>query len=64
VDTNYWSGNAPLDQEKAGGRYAADLILQLPARGTGSVALHSGLTGSTGFMVDAIAREYEVTVLR
>jgi len=33
VDTNYWSGNAPLDQEKAGGRYAADLALQLPARG-------------------------------
>ena len=41
VDTNYWSGNAPLDQEKAGGRYAADLVLQLPARGAGSVALHS-----------------------
>jgi hypothetical protein len=33
VDTSYWSSNAPLDQEKAGGRYAADLILQLPARG-------------------------------
>jgi len=34
VDTNYWSGNAPLDQKrKAGGRYAADLVLQLPARG-------------------------------
>src|SRR6476620_293968 len=28
------SGNAPLDQKrKAGGRYAADLVLQLPARG-------------------------------
>ena len=40
VDTSYWSSNAPLDQEKAGGRYAADLILQLPAR-AGSVALHS-----------------------
>ena len=40
VDIGYWRGNAPLDQEKAGGRYAADLILQLPAR-AGSVALHS-----------------------
>ena len=39
VDAKCWSGNAPLDQEKAGGRYAADLILQLPARGAGSVAL-------------------------
>jgi hypothetical protein len=64
VDTNYWSGNAMLDREKAGGRYAADLILQLPARGLGSVALHSALTGSTGYMVDAIARGYEVTVLK
>jgi hypothetical protein len=44
VDTNYWSGNAPLDQKKkAGGNYAADLVLQLPARGSGSVALHSVL---------------------
>ena len=40
VDISYWRGNALLDQEKAGGRYAADLILQLPAR-AGSVALHS-----------------------
>jgi hypothetical protein len=48
VDTNYWCGNAPLDQEKAGGRYAADLILQLPARGAGSVALHYALIGSIG----------------
>jgi len=28
-------------KKKAGGRYAADLVLQLPARGSGSVALHS-----------------------
>jgi hypothetical protein len=27
-------------KRKAGGRYAADLVLQLPARGSGSVALH------------------------
>jgi hypothetical protein len=40
LDISYWRGNAPLDQEKAGGRYAADLILQLPAR-AGSAALHS-----------------------
>jgi hypothetical protein len=64
VDTNYWRGNAPFDQEKAGGRYAADLVLQLPARGAGSVALHSALIGSAEHLVDAIARGYEVTVLR
>jgi hypothetical protein len=64
VDTNYWRGNASLDQEKAGGRYAADLVLQLPARGAGSVALHSAFIGSTEHLVDAIARGYEVTVLR
>ena len=64
VDISYWSGNAPLDQDKPGGRYAAGLILQLPARGAGSVALHSSFTGSTGYVVDAIARGYEVTVLR
>jgi hypothetical protein len=61
VDTNYWSGNAPLDQEK--GR-RADLALQLPARGAGSVSLHSAFIGSTEHLVDAIARGYEVTVLR
>ncbi|MEA2818115.1 MAG: hypothetical protein QOJ86_119 [Bradyrhizobium sp.] len=33
VDTNYCSDNAPLDRGKAGGRYAAGLVLQLPARG-------------------------------
>jgi hypothetical protein len=64
VDTKYRSGNASLDQEKAGGRDAADLVLQLPARGAGSVALHSALIASTGCMVDAIARGYEVTVLK
>jgi hypothetical protein len=64
VDANYWSGNAPFDQEKAGGRYAADLILQLPPRGAGSVALHSAFVGSTGYVVDAIARGYQVTVLK
>jgi hypothetical protein len=33
VGTNYWRDDAPLDREKAGGRYAAGLVLQLPARG-------------------------------
>jgi hypothetical protein len=64
VDIGYWRGNAPLDQEKAGGRYAAALILQLPARRAGSVALHSALMDSTGYVVDAIARWYEMTVPR
>jgi len=63
VDVSYGSGNSPLDQEKAGGRYAADLILQLPAR-AGSVAFAVRIIGSTGYVVDAIARGYEMTTLR
>jgi hypothetical protein len=46
VDTDYWTGSATLDQEKTGGRYAVDLVLQLPAHGAGSVALHSALIDS------------------
>jgi hypothetical protein len=33
VDTSYWSGTRGSIKGKAGGRYAADLVLQLPARG-------------------------------
>jgi hypothetical protein len=51
-------------KRKAGGCYAADLVLQLPARGAGSVALHAAFIGSTEHLVGAIAREYAVTVLR
>ena len=63
MDIGYWRRNAPLDQEKAGGRYAADLILQLPAR-AGSVALHFAFISSTEHLIDAIARGDEVTALR
>jgi hypothetical protein len=49
---------------RVGGRYAADLALQLPARGAGSVALHAAFIGSTEHLVGAIARGYAVTVLR
>jgi hypothetical protein len=65
VDTNYWSCNAHRSiKRKAGGRYAADLVLQLPASGAGSVALHSAFIGGTEHLVDAIAHGYEATVLR
>lgn len=64
MDTDSWSGSATLDQEKGGGRYAADLVLQLPARGAGSVAFHYAFVDSTEHLVDAIALEYEVIVLR
>lgn len=64
VDTNYGAAARRSIKRKAGGRYAADLVLQLPARGAGSVALHSAFIGSTEHLVDAIARGYEVTVLR
>ena len=64
VDTNYRSGNARLDQEK--GRRA---LRRRPCPATagsraGSVALHDPFIGSTEHLVDAIARGYEVTVLR
>jgi hypothetical protein len=64
VDTNYWSGNAPLDQEK--GRRARRRRPCPATAGSraGSVALHSALIGSTEHLVDAIARGYEVAVLR
>ena len=62
--TLFRSGEASLDQEKAGGRYAAGLVLQLPVRGPGSVALRSvNLIGSTEHLVDAIAHGYEVAKL-
>jgi hypothetical protein len=37
-------GLSPRIKQKAGGRYAADLFLQLPARGSGSAAIlgHGG----------------------
>jgi hypothetical protein len=64
ADTNFRSGEASLDQEKAGGRYAAGLILQLPARGSGSVALRFvDPIGSTEYVVDAITHRYEVAIL-
>jgi hypothetical protein len=49
VDTNCWSGNAPFDQEKAAGRYAAGLVRQLPARGPVPLlfTLHSWIAPST-----------------
>ena len=51
-------------ESKAGGHYAADLVLQLPTRGSGSVAYHSASIRSTARLVDAIAREYQVIILR
>ena len=62
-DTNYWSGNAPLDQEKGRRALRRRPFLQLPARGAGS-GFALCILGSTEHLVDAIARGYEVTVLR
>jgi len=50
-------------KRKAGGRYATDLALQLPAR-VRFRCFALRIIGSTGHLVDAIARGYEVTVLR
>ena len=64
VDTNYRSGNTPLDQEK--GRRA---LRRRPCPATagsraGSVALYLAFISSTEHLVDAIARGDEVTALR
>jgi hypothetical protein len=64
VDANYWAATRRSIKRKAGGRYAADLVPQLPARGAGSVALHSAFISSTAHLVDTIGRGYEATVLR
>lgn len=64
VDTKYWSGIAPFARRKAGGRYTAGLVLQLPARAAGSVAFHSALIVSTEHLVVAIVRGYGETILR
>ena len=65
ADTTSGAATLRSIKRKAGGRYAAGLVLQLPVRGSGSVALRSvGLIGSTEHFVDAIARGYEVAVLR
>jgi hypothetical protein len=45
VDTNYWNGNAPLDQEK--GRRALRRRPCPATAGAGSVALRSAFVGST-----------------
>ena len=60
----YWSGHAPLDQEK--GRRA---LRRRPCPATagsraGSISLHSAVMASTQHLVDAIARGYDVTVLK
>jgi hypothetical protein len=49
-------------KRKAGGRYATDLALQLPAR-VRFRCFALRIIGSTGHLVDAIARGYERTVL-
>jgi hypothetical protein len=47
VDTITGAATRGSIKIKAGGRDAADLVLQLPARGAGSVAFHSPFIGST-----------------
>jgi hypothetical protein len=64
VDTNYCAATRGSIKGKAGGRYAADLVLQLPARGPVPLLFTPHSLGSTEHFVDAIARGYEVTVLR
>ena len=63
ADTTSEAATLRSIKRKAGGRYAAGLVLQLPARGSGSVALRSvDLIGSTEHLADAIAHGYEVAI--
>jgi hypothetical protein len=55
---------SPLVKRKAGGRYAADLALQLPVRGSGSVAFRFQLDRYHLVPAHAIARGYGKSVPR
>ena len=63
VDTDYWNGNAPLDQQKGQAAGATPPPATAGSQGR-SVAFHSTFVGSTEHSVGAIARGYEVTILR
>src|SRR5260370_34201734 len=62
------SSARPWIKKKAGGRYAADLVLQLPPRGAGSAALRSAcyfyLDRYHPAPADAIAPGYGQTIPR
>ena len=62
VDTNYWSGNAARSGEGPAG--ATPPTLSCNCRLAGPVPLLSAFIGSTEHLVGAIARGYEVTILR
>jgi hypothetical protein len=64
VDTNYRSGDARLDEEKGRRALRRRPRPATAGSGAGSVAFHSAFIRSTEHLVDAIARGYEVTVLR
>jgi len=59
-----WAAKRRWIGRRAGGHYAAGLVPQMPARRAGSVAFHSGCIGSTKHLVGAIARRYEVAILK
>jgi hypothetical protein len=65
VDINYWSGNnPPLNQEK-GRRALRRRPCPATAGSWGRIrCVHFAMLVSTEHLVDAILREYEVTVLR
>jgi hypothetical protein len=58
------SGELRSVRRKAGGRYAADLALQLPVRGAGSVAFRFQLDRYHLLPAQAIARGYGKSVPR
>src|SRR4030095_1699956 len=55
---------AARSRERPSGTTPPTFVLQLPARGAGSVDFHSAFISSTARLVDAIAREYGVLVNR
>jgi hypothetical protein len=62
MDIGYWRGNAPLNQEKAGGLSRRPYPATAGSGRFRCFALR--IIGSTGYVVDAIARGYEMTALR
>ena len=64
VDTTVITGAATRSSEKGLRALRRDLVQQLPARGPVPLLFTLHSDGSTEHLVDAIARGYEVTVLR
>jgi hypothetical protein len=64
VDIGYLSGNASFDQEEAAGATPPTFSCNCRLAGPVPLLCTPHLIASTGYVIDAITREYEMTLLR